>query len=213
MATRKQDAPAFDGRDFAAGLPPVLTLAYDAQAAMSDDPEQSALREVSLSLDVAQVARGEQPLPDVDTTIDIPIDAHIPPEYIGNEVQRLYAYRRIADIRSEADVLDVREELLDRYGELPPPVENLFLCALVKSLGQQAGLATVTVREGSAKLIYGESAAIDGGKLLSALSAQQGARLLATAPPGIIVQLPKADAAEIAKRLLPFLAAVSACAD
>ncbi|WP_312758930.1 cell division protein FtsZ [Pulveribacter sp.] len=44
-----------------AGLPPVLTLAYDAQAAMSDDPEQSALREVSLSLDVAQVARGEQP--------------------------------------------------------------------------------------------------------------------------------------------------------
>ncbi|AVP57830.1 cell division protein FtsZ [Pulveribacter suum] len=44
-----------------AGLPPVLTLAYDAQAAMSDDPEQSALREVSLSLDVAQVTRGEQP--------------------------------------------------------------------------------------------------------------------------------------------------------
>ncbi len=158
-------------------------------------------------------ARGEQPLPDVDTTIDIPIDAHIPPEYIGNEVQRLYAYRRIADIRSEADVLDVREELLDRYGELPPPVENLFLCALVKSLGQQAGLSTVTVREGSAKLIYGESAAIDGGKLLAALSAQQGARLLATAPPGIVMQLPKADAAEVAKRLLPFLAAISACAD
>ncbi|WP_313070287.1 cell division protein FtsZ [Melaminivora sp.] len=44
-----------------AGLPPVLTLAYDAQAAMSDDPEQSALREVLLSLDVAQVQRGEQP--------------------------------------------------------------------------------------------------------------------------------------------------------
>lgn len=44
-----------------AGLPPVLTLAYDAQAAMSDDPEQSALREVGLTLDVAQVHRSEQP--------------------------------------------------------------------------------------------------------------------------------------------------------
>ena len=44
-----------------AGLPPLLTLAYDAQAAMSDEPERSALREVSLALDVPQVARGEQP--------------------------------------------------------------------------------------------------------------------------------------------------------
>ncbi|MBS0389829.1 MAG: cell division protein FtsZ [Proteobacteria bacterium] len=43
------------------GLPPLLTLGYDAQAAMSDDPEQSAVREVMLSLDVAQVHRGEQP--------------------------------------------------------------------------------------------------------------------------------------------------------
>lgn len=44
-----------------AHLPPRLTLAYDAQAAMSDEPERSALREVSLALDVPQVARGEQP--------------------------------------------------------------------------------------------------------------------------------------------------------
>lgn len=44
-----------------AGLPPLLTLSYDAQAAMSDEPERSALREVSLALDVPQVARGEQP--------------------------------------------------------------------------------------------------------------------------------------------------------
>ena len=45
----------------AGGLPPVLTLDYDAQVAMSDDPEQTALREIALSLDVAQVARDEQP--------------------------------------------------------------------------------------------------------------------------------------------------------
>ena len=44
-----------------AGLPPVLTLAYDTQAALSDDPEQSAIRDILLSLDVAQVHRSEQP--------------------------------------------------------------------------------------------------------------------------------------------------------
>lgn len=43
------------------GLPPMLTLGYDAQAAMSDEPERSALREVGLALDVPQVARGEAP--------------------------------------------------------------------------------------------------------------------------------------------------------
>ncbi len=43
------------------GLPPALTLAYDTQAALSDDPEQSAIREITLSLDVAQVHRSEQP--------------------------------------------------------------------------------------------------------------------------------------------------------
>jgi len=46
----------------APGLPPMLTLGYDAQAAMSDEPERSALREVSLALDVPQVARSEQAL-------------------------------------------------------------------------------------------------------------------------------------------------------
>jgi hypothetical protein len=43
------------------GLPPVLVLAFDPQAAMADDPEQSALREVTLSLEVTHVAREEQP--------------------------------------------------------------------------------------------------------------------------------------------------------
>ena len=43
------------------GMPPILGLAFDAQAALADDPDQSALREVTLSLDVPQVDRAEQP--------------------------------------------------------------------------------------------------------------------------------------------------------
>ena len=44
-----------------AGMPPVLTLGFDTQAALAEDPAQAAIREVSLALDVAQVDRGEQP--------------------------------------------------------------------------------------------------------------------------------------------------------
>ena len=43
------------------GLPPILGLAFDTQAALADDPAQSAIRELSLSLDVPQVDRGEEP--------------------------------------------------------------------------------------------------------------------------------------------------------
>jgi len=43
------------------GLPPLLTLGYDTQAALADDPDQSAIRDITLSLDVAQVHRTEQP--------------------------------------------------------------------------------------------------------------------------------------------------------
>ena len=43
------------------GLPPLLTLGYDTQAALADDPDQSAIRDITLSLDVAQVHRSEQP--------------------------------------------------------------------------------------------------------------------------------------------------------
>ena len=45
----------------APGLPPVLTLGYDTQAALAEDPDQSAIRDITLSLDVAQVHRSEQP--------------------------------------------------------------------------------------------------------------------------------------------------------
>ena len=60
-------AGAFPGRMVlpasTAGLPPILALSFDTQAAMSDDPEQSALRSLDLALDVAQVDRSERPYP------------------------------------------------------------------------------------------------------------------------------------------------------
>ena len=55
-------------------LPPVLSLTFDTQAAMADDPALSAIREFSLSLDVPQIAREDQPfeqLRDADVNADL----------------------------------------------------------------------------------------------------------------------------------------------
>ncbi|MCR4588254.1 MAG: transcription-repair coupling factor [Lachnospiraceae bacterium] len=63
---------------------------------------------------------------DFTTSVDLDVDAFIPPSYIANEIQKLDIYKRIADIESDSESEDVREELLDRFGEIPPSVENLM---------------------------------------------------------------------------------------
>ncbi|MBR1772085.1 MAG: transcription-repair coupling factor [Lachnospiraceae bacterium] len=66
------------------------------------------------------------------TLIDLDVDAFIPPEYIVNEVQKLDIYKRIAGIENEKERDDMRDELLDRFGEVPQSVENLLSIALIR---------------------------------------------------------------------------------
>ena len=85
-------------------MPPVLTLAFDTQAALAEDPAQAAIREVSLALDVAQVDRAEQPfvrLREAATALALAMDGVITDDngqllpkdamdVIGSELESLY---------------------------------------------------------------------------------------------------------------------------
>ena len=153
-------------------------------------------------------AQGKPPVPTIDPNVDIPVDQHIPHDYIRSEVQRLKVYRRVADIDSEAAMLDVTEELIDRYGEPPTPVMNLMRVSLVKSYAARGWLESVSVRDGLAEMKFHPDAAIDGAKLLMAVSGAEGAQLVAANPPGIRLRLPKRSANEILVLLPPFLKTV-----
>ncbi|PKQ25827.1 MAG: transcription-repair coupling factor [Actinobacteria bacterium HGW-Actinobacteria-4] len=79
-------------------------------------------------------------------TIDLPIDAHIPTDYIEHERLRLEAYRKIADA-GDADTLEaIEEELADRYGTLPEPVRQLFMVARLRLDVRAAGLTEVVAQ-------------------------------------------------------------------
>ncbi|HYN75974.1 MAG TPA: transcription-repair coupling factor [Candidatus Limnocylindria bacterium] len=96
--------------------------------------------------------RGDAVEEPADVRVELPLDAHIPHTYVPGERLRLEAYRRIAAITQDADVVAVREELADRYGALPPPVETLLEVARFRSRVRAAGLTDVTLQGSNVRL-------------------------------------------------------------
>ncbi|SPL92812.1 Transcription-repair coupling factor [[Actinomadura] parvosata subsp. kistnae] len=81
-----------------------------------------------------------------DVKVELPINAHIPHDYVTSERLRLEAYKRIAAIASETDIDEVRDELTDRYGKPPVEVENLLEVARFRIKARAAGLTDVTLQ-------------------------------------------------------------------
>jgi transcription-repair coupling factor (superfamily II helicase) len=89
--------------------------------------------------------RGEDVEPEPDLRIELPVTAHLPTSYIESERLRLEMYKRIAEVRSPAELDAVRAELQDRYGEPPEPVRSLLAVADFRLLARKAGLREVIV--------------------------------------------------------------------
>ncbi|GAB3487331.1 transcription-repair coupling factor [Nocardiopsis coralliicola] len=83
---------------------------------------------------------------EAETRVELPIDAHIPHDYVPGERLRLQAYRRIAGVAGEQDIAAAREELVDRYGPVPEPVDNLLQVARFRVLAKSAGLTDVVLQ-------------------------------------------------------------------
>ncbi|MBW8481597.1 transcription-repair coupling factor [Actinomadura parmotrematis] len=94
--------------------------------------------------DLKEGGGGEAETP--DTKVELPVDAHLPHEYVPGERLRLDAYRRIAAITSDEEIAAVREELADRFGPLPVPVLNLLEVARFRAKARRAGLSDVALQ-------------------------------------------------------------------
>ena len=75
-----------------------------------------------------------QPPEPTECLIDIAVDAFIPNRYIESEVLRIEIYKRIAAVENQADADDLKDELIDRFGDIPKPVENLIDIALIRNV-------------------------------------------------------------------------------
>ena len=87
--------------------------------------------------------RGQGPAERPEVRIELPVDAHIPHDYVPGERLRLEAYTRIAAIDTADDIQAVRDELTDRYGPPPQAVINLLAVARLRAMARRAGLTDV----------------------------------------------------------------------
>ncbi|MBA3020314.1 transcription-repair coupling factor [Propionicimonas sp.] len=89
--------------------------------------------------------RGEEAEPEPEMKIELPVDAHLPPDYVESERLRLEMYKRLAAVSAEADITAVREELLDRYGPLPAPAEALLSVASFRLEARRRGVHEIVM--------------------------------------------------------------------
>lgn len=112
----------------------IETVGYDMYCRLLDE----AIREL----------KGELPAEkSLEVNIDLNIDAYISDDYINTEMQKIEMYKKIASIQDEQDVMDIKDELLDRYGDLPKPVENLISIAYIKALASKLDIVSITEKK------------------------------------------------------------------
>ncbi|HEY3408520.1 MAG TPA: transcription-repair coupling factor, partial [Propionicimonas sp.] len=87
--------------------------------------------------------RGDDVEPEPEMKIELPVDAHLPADYVESERLRLEMYKRLAAVTSDADIAAVRDELVDRYGEPPAPVTALLAVAAFRIEARRRGVHEV----------------------------------------------------------------------
>lgn len=109
-----------------------------------------------------------------ETVVDCDTDAYIPSSYIKNEYQKLDIYKRISGIENEEEYMDMQDELMDRFGEIPKPVENLLRVAALKALAHSAYVTEVNINRQEVRLKLYKNARLKVDKIPALVDSYHG---------------------------------------
>jgi transcription-repair coupling factor (superfamily II helicase) len=138
---------------------------------------------VRLLEETVRELKGEEVPLEIHSTLNLGLDIRIPPAYISDDAQRLRAYKRIADAKTEEQAQKISDELSDRYGPVPEEVTNLVRFSLLKTQAQQAGVESIDRRQGFANVKFHQQSKIDPFKLMNLVRATAGANFT---PAGVL---------------------------
>ena len=122
--------------------------------------------------------QGRQVTRELETRVDLRVDAFLPGDYVAEEKQRMEMYKRIASIVTDEDRADVTDELIDRYGELPAPAETLLDVSQLRALCNRLGVSQVTRGKEGLIMKLDERYVPDPACLLQAISETDGRLVL-----------------------------------
>lgn len=107
--------------------------------------------------DAVSRLKGETVIDPLEPEINVPVSVYLPESYIQDIDQRLTAYRRLSKMTELKDVADFRDELIDRYGDMPQEGTNLLLKIMLKILSTKAGVKRLDLSWDSATFAFSEA--------------------------------------------------------
>ena len=107
-------------------------------------------RMLAEAVETARARRDARPpvLERPGATVDLPLDAHLPDDYVPDEAQKLEVYRRLAKVSSAGALAALRQEIVDRFGPMPPPVLRLTEVVELRLAAEAVGIASISREEG-----------------------------------------------------------------
>ncbi len=108
--------------------------------------------------------------------VDLPVEAHLPDDYVPDEAQKLELYRRLARARTPGDLAAFRQEVADRFGPLPAPVLRLVEVAELRLTAETAGVTSIAREEGQLVVRFGAGLSRATAMRLLSSGALPGAR-------------------------------------
>ena len=97
--------------------------------------------------EVVKEMKGIKVEEELDVQIDINVSSYIPDEFIDNSSQKIEIYQNIALCKSETDIQNVVDEIIDRYGRMPEEIENLLEITRIKNLCREKGISKISQKK------------------------------------------------------------------
>ena len=136
-------------------------------------------------------AQGREEAPELDTRVELSVDAYLPEDTVPDERLRIEIYKRIAMIEDEPSRLEIEAELIDRFGDVEKPVQNLVAIAQLRAITRRLGVNHLYLRADGIHLRLDEKFLPDPAALYSAV-AETDPRISFTLkqPPEMLIRQP-----------------------
>ena len=109
---------------------------------------EETILELRRDLNLEPVGEAKEKEQDVESKVEMAVDAYLPDYYVKSPAERVDIYRRLVEMKNVEGVESLIDEMRDRFGPLPQKAENLFNYILLKILSKSAKLHSISLRDG-----------------------------------------------------------------